>query len=284
MLTVLAAAGVLTTGAHRAPQWELAELAGRCVGDAHGLDDGRLTATVVLRAAAAACGVPVPETAAARRDLWARIGVIPDLLSGTVLVWGLRPPGDDPWSRMMRDRADLGLVTHLTLHELNGAAGGVPLADTDVSVFSCENPQVVQAAARMGAVSPLICLAGNPSSAGWITLRRLVEAGAAVRYHGDFDWPGIAIAGRVLAAGVAPWRMSVADYLQALEELPRDAAPELTGTPVVTPWEPGLAAVMQSRNVAVHEEATLPLLLAGLCSGETSPREASSRYGGDLNL
>ena len=47
------------------PRWQLAELAGRCTGDAHGLDSGRLAAQLVLRAAAAA-HLPPPVTAAAR--------------------------------------------------------------------------------------------------------------------------------------------------------------------------------------------------------------------------
>jgi len=39
---------------------------GRCTGDAHGLDSGRLAAQLVLRTAAASCDLPPPVTAAAR--------------------------------------------------------------------------------------------------------------------------------------------------------------------------------------------------------------------------
>ena len=59
-----------------------------------------------------------PRTAdlhAARRQ---RAGVSTDEISGTVITWALRPPGRDRWSAMMCERADLGLVTHLTVHEL----------------------------------------------------------------------------------------------------------------------------------------------------------------------
>lgn len=41
-----------------------------------------------------------------------------DEISGTVITYGLRPPGADRWSAMMRERAGLGLITHLTVHEL----------------------------------------------------------------------------------------------------------------------------------------------------------------------
>jgi hypothetical protein len=57
-----------------------------------------------------------------RRSLWQRVGVSTDEISGTVLVWAVRPPGVDRWSAMMRERADLGLVTHLTVHELQRSA------------------------------------------------------------------------------------------------------------------------------------------------------------------
>jgi uncharacterized protein (TIGR02679 family) len=158
-------------------RWELAELAGRCTGDAHGLDDGRLTGALVLRAAAVALGERVPASAAARRELWARLGVIPDLVSGTVLAWGLRPDGRGRWAAMMRDRSDLRLVTHLTLYELRGAAAGTALAAAGQRVYACENPQVLQAAARAECGGPLVCLSGTLASAGWLLLRGLLGGG-----------------------------------------------------------------------------------------------------------
>ncbi|GLX97652.1 TIGR02679 family protein [Herbidospora sp. NBRC 101105] len=241
-------------------QWERAELAARHLGDAHGLDDGRLVASLVLRALAAAQGSPPPETAADRRDLWHGAGVIADQLSGTVLVWGLRPPGLDRWSAMMRERADLGLATHLTVHELLRAdvryhpAGG--------PVFACENPQVLQAAIRTPAEHPLMCLYGNPAAAGLLLLRRLAGQRVNVRYHGDFDWPGLAIARRIIGLGAEPWRMSADDYESAVPA--DDRATTLHGRPVATPWDPRLETVMRDRGVAVHEEAVLESLLPDL--------------------
>ncbi|HEX7305294.1 TIGR02679 domain-containing protein, partial [Lentzea sp.] len=78
--------------------FELAELASAACGDAHALDAGQVTAAVVLRALAAATGTPSPTTAAARRELWSAVGVSPDAVSGTLLTWAVRPPGDDSWS------------------------------------------------------------------------------------------------------------------------------------------------------------------------------------------
>lgn len=267
VLAELAAAGALDpsrSASERPAGWGLAELATKCTGDAHGLDSGRVAAALVLRAAAAAHGLHPPESAAEVRNLWTLLGVVPDELSGTVLVWSLRPPGDDPWSVMMRARADLGLVTHLTLHELKGAAATLAWAVAGTTVSVCENPQVLQAAARAGATGALVCTSGNPASAGWGLLRGLVKQGALVRYHGDFDWPGTAIAGRIVAAGAQPWRMSAADYEDAVAAASSADKLPLAGTPGPTPWDPQLAVNMSRIGVAVHEEALLNVLLADL--------------------
>lgn len=246
--------------------WELAALATRVTGDAHGLDDSRLSCAILLRAAAQALERPVPESAGARRELWQALGVATDAISGTVLTWRLRPPGTDPWSAMLRQRADLGLITHLTLHELE-RAGEVAYADPRQTISVCENPQVLQAAAHANAGGPLVCLSGNPATVGTRLLQALLAAGNPVRYHGDFDWPGIAIAGRIIAAGATAWRMSAAAYEDAVARLDGDHAVALTGKAVRTPWDPALASSMLARGLAVHEESVLPDLLADLADG-----------------
>ncbi|MGI5243267.1 TIGR02679 family protein [Dactylosporangium sp. CA-139066] len=253
------------------PPVELAALASRVTGDAHGLDDTTLASLVVLRAAAQAHDRPVPETAAQRRDLWQMLGVATDAISGTVLTWRLQPPGPDRWSSMMRDRAHLGLITHLTLHELDHA-GAVPFARPGQAVFACENPQVLQAAARADVDTPMVCLSGNPAAAGTRLLQALIAAGNPVRYHGDFDWPGVAIAGRIVSLGASPWRMSAADYRAAVSALDADHAIALTGKPVGTAWDQALGVTMQARGLAVHEEAVLPELLTDLI-GDRATRD-----------
>ncbi|MGW5215816.1 TIGR02679 family protein [Streptomyces sp. NPDC004051] len=248
------------TGAEAVKQWELSELAAHTTGDAHGLDESRLTSILVLKAIAAACTLPSPDSGASRRLLWERVGVSTDTLSGTVMVWKLDPPGIHPWAMMMRTRNDLSLVTHLTLQELR-TVSDVALTVPGATVYVCENPQVLQAAARYGLPGVLVCGSGNPSAAGWELLRRLVASGANVAYHGDFDWPGVAIAERVIRLGARPWRMHSTDYLDALAELPADRLTPLTGAPAPSPWDPRLEAMMAQRGLAVHEEAQLDRLL-----------------------
>jgi len=234
----------------------LAELASEVAGDAHGLDDGSAAAALILRALAFALQVPPAASAAERRELWRRVGVATDEISGTVITWGLRPPGRGRWSAMMRERADLGLVTHLTVHELCRAA---ELTGSDQIIHACENPQVLQRLAAAGIDGPLACFSGNPASAGTILLMRTV-----VHYHGDFDWPGIGIARRIFDRGARPWRLNRDDYLEGIERLPAEVRLGLSGRAEATPWDERLRAAMMAADVAVHEEAIVDILLADL--------------------
>jgi uncharacterized protein (TIGR02679 family) len=252
-----AVAAVRTVDADPRPR-TLGELAAAVAGDAHGLDPGRRAGAVAVRGLAARAEEAAPTTAADRARLWASVGVRVDDVSGTALVLGWRPPGTSAWPVSMRARADLGLPTHLTLRELRAAPR--PWAAAGDVVHACENPQVVQAAADRGLDGTLLCLQGNPSAAGSLLVGSLLADGAVVRYHGDFDWPGIAIASRVLAAGAQPWRLSAADYRSAVPP----AGVPLVGRPEATPWAPELAVVMADTGIAVHEESVLDDLLADL--------------------
>jgi uncharacterized protein (TIGR02679 family) len=237
------------------PPIGLAELAGEIIGDAHGLDGG-VPAALVLRALAFALDAAPAASAAERRLLWQRVGVSTDEISGTVITWALRPPGRDRWSAVMRERADLGLVTHLTVHELQRAAD---LTRPGEIIHACENPQVLQRLAAAGVEHPVACMSGNPAAAGMTLLAR-----TAVLYHGDFDWPGIAIARRIFDRGARPWRFGRTDYADAVNHLPADNRLGLSGRTQATPWDEGLNAAMTAADVAVHEELTVDVLLSDL--------------------
>ncbi|HEY0716209.1 MAG TPA: TIGR02679 family protein [Streptosporangiaceae bacterium] len=234
----------------------LAELASQVTGDAHGLDGGVPAAAMVLRALAFALDCEPAGSAAERRQLWQRVGVATDEISGTVITFGLRPPGGDRWSVMMRERAELGLVTHLTVLELQRAGALTPAGEI---VHACENPQVLQRFAAAGVDRPVACFSGNPAAAGMVLLGRM-----SVRYHGDFDWPGIAIARRVFERGALPWRFGRDDYAAAVERLPAAGRLGLSGRAERTPWDEALGQAMAAADVVVHEEAIVELLLADL--------------------
>lgn len=242
------------------------ELAERVTGTAHGLDDGTLLSRIVLRAVARVLEVPPPQDARSRRELWEAAGVAVDRVSTTVLTLGLAPLGDEPAVRLLRDRTRAGFETHLTLRDLTRITWRLP---PDTEVLVCENPRVVEAAADRGCTRPLVCVSGNPTTTALTLLDALHAAGARLAYRGDFDWPGIAIANRMIGRYAArPWRMRTTDYEQHVATA-RDRGtplPPLTGAPVDAVWDPELTPAMTALGVAVQEESALELLLTDLLS------------------
>lgn len=239
----------------------LSVLADRTLRDTHALDDGTRRATMVVRALATIYELPLPTDATQRRQLWERAGVADDELSSVVLVAGMRPPGSGLVSSILRLCADAGQVAALTLGQLRATTWPAGLPET---VWVFENPSVVALAlARFGTrCPPVVCTSGWPNSAGILLLRGLSAAGCTLRYHGDFDGEGIRIAANVAArTGATPWRMSTADYLDALSA-------DATGTPVgrVTdaPWDAALADQLRAHDVTVSEERVADLLLEKL--------------------
>lgn len=269
------------------------DLATAVAGNAHALDEGRTAAALILRALAARAGEPVPATTAARRDLWERAGVRVDLVSTTCLTVGLTataghgradddadprdagagvghdpdpgstgagedgrraPLGAGPTARRVNLAAEAGDPLHLTAWDLRRCSLRVPPV-----VLVCENPRVLEAIAERGAPIPVVCTSGRPTLVVLDVLSAL--HGAELRYHGDFDWPGIAIANRLVAeAGVAPWLMGASDYERGLT----GARLQLAGTPVDPVWDGELGAAMRHHGLAIHEEAVLPRILAAL--------------------
>jgi len=238
-----------------APGLPLPVFAERVLGDPHGLDDPGRCSGLVLRALAGGAGLPPPADSDARRELWERAGVAPDELSSTVLAAGFRLRGDDVVARVLRASAEAGQAAVLTLAQLR-AAGDWTHLPPDVWAF--ENPAVrARARGRVGARGPpQVCIAGGPSAAGVLLLRRLTAGGATVHYHGDLDGDGLRIAANVVArTGARPWRMTSADYLAAAATGP----PVGRVTPV--PWDPDLAVHLTRVGTGVPEERVAAELL-----------------------
>jgi uncharacterized protein (TIGR02679 family) len=244
----------------------IGRLAAECCGDAHALDDGRPVGTLALSAVRALAGLPFAAegTADSRRAAWAAIGVHLDELSSLVLCLGL--PGDTRTAlgRTLASYRDVGQPAVLTLRQLRCHDG--PLRAARVRI--CENPVVVAAAADELGIQcqPLVCVAGQPSAAGWRLLELLADGGSEFSYHGDFDWGGIRIASAVRhRVSWWPWRYDHVAY-EATVSAAHPLAPfaELVGEPAATPWEPELAAVMRHHNVRIEEELTLDALLQDL--------------------
>lgn len=240
------------------------ELAAMATGSAHGLDDGTWLARLVQRGVALAHGTEFPDDAAGRRALWRLVSITPDEVSSTVLTYGLRPDGEGWRERALRERADHHAEVHVTPRELHGLRLQLT-AGTLIHI--CENPRVVEAAADAACVQPLVCTSGSAATVVFTLLDALAATGCRFAYHGDFDWPGIALANRVICRYEArPWRMGTADYEHLAARSQAEGIPQLAldGQPVDADWDPDLAPAMTALGVALHEEATLDLLVDDL--------------------
>ena len=237
----------------------LPALAAQITGDTKALNHGTVVGTLVLRALAVRAGAARPGSAAERRDLWDRAGVLVDDLASRVLVLNLPAEGEG-LGEWLTGAARCGTPFQVTLHQLTAH----PIQVACPRIFVCENPAVLRrACAELGAACPpLVCTEGRPSTAFHRLVGLAVGAGAELWYHGDFDWPGVAIAADVIARyGGRPWRMGASDYLPAASEGVR-----LTGEPVKAPWDPGLIEAMRATGHAVYEETLGDQLLADLAT------------------
>lgn len=226
-------------------------LAAEALGDAHALDPGRPAATLLR-------GALDPGRRFSRlRDLWAQQGVLVSELAKPVVVLNLVATGDGPVDRLLAAARQAGEPLHLSLRNL---VRQPPRWRPGQRLYVCENPDVVAAAAdELGAACPaMVSLDGQMSAAPRVLLDQLHAAGCRFCYHGDFDWPGVAIANGVIQRyGATPWRYSSRDYAPA-------AGAPLRGDLISAVWDAALAPAMRAAGAAVHEESQLQLLLGDL--------------------
>jgi len=238
----------------------LAELAASALGNAHALDSGRTLSNLLLRAVSRLGNVQTWDDSEGRRDAWASVGVLLDELSAPVAVLNLRARGKDPTSCALNLHADAGEPQFLTIRQLVRTP---PTFDTSAPlVYVFENKNVLAGAAdRLGnKTPPLIATDGQPKTALHVLLRQLRDAGFQIRYHGDFDWPGIAIANAIRSRhGAEIWAMSTDDYLASVS-----GNLKLTGKATNADWDKALCSAMTVTGVALHEEQQLDLLLGSL--------------------
>lgn len=230
------------------------ELAARLLGSSHALDSGTRLEAAVARALRLRLGT------SDNRELWEQSGVHLDLTSAPALTWSLPMSGDCRLSALTSQATDFGLPLHLTRFALERHPARVA---PGTSVLVVENPRIVEAAAQSRSTTPVLSTNGQPSSAVLLLLTQLLESGAALCYHGDFDTPGLAICERLTRLGVIPWRMTARDYCDALKAADAQAIPlpidELSPGP--TPWDPTLRDVFNRERRIVHQERLLPALI-----------------------
>jgi uncharacterized protein (TIGR02679 family) len=112
-----------------------------------------------------------------------------------------------------------------------------------------------------------VCTSGSAATVVLTLLDALAATGCRFAYHGDFDWPGITLANRIIRRyGARPWRMDAEDYEHLAARSQAEGIPQLPldGQPVKAVWDPGLAPAMTALGVVLHEEVTLDLLVDDL--------------------
>jgi len=244
------------------------QLAAETLGDAHALDAGRPIAALVLAAwrhheRHGACesrvGPLVIDEDARLRDVWARAGVLVNELARPALFLNL------PHATGVAGSWAPGEPAYLSLRQLLRRPPDWPVAGR--RVFVCENPAIVAIAAdRLGAAcAPLVSTDGMPAAAQRTLLDQLAAAGARLHYHGDYDWPGIAIANFMLRSwDMKPWNFGAADYLAAVAGASTARARDLDPSATEASWDPQLAPAMLEHGLAIAEEAVVERLLGDL--------------------
>jgi uncharacterized protein (TIGR02679 family) len=251
-----------------------AQLAADVLGDAHALDNGRAAATLVLAVwrQIEIPGGKQPEASDANtrdedgiqkaldgekaRDVWARAGILVNELARPAAFLNL--PVMDTKSQVLGEPGYLSLRRLLRSRPEWAVAGRF--------VYVCENPNMLAIAAdNLGQhCPPMVCTDGMPAAAQNALLRQLMQAGAHLLYHGDFDWPGLRIGNYVMREfGARPWRFGAADYLAAIRVAARPGH-RLKGTEVLASWDAELTPAMRENQVAIAEEGVAASLLEDL--------------------
>jgi uncharacterized protein (TIGR02679 family) len=242
----------------------LSVLAAQTTGDGHALDPGRPLSLLALRAVARLGEIPEDnEGAEWRRTVWASVGILCGELTNPVLVLNLPADSRTPTGGALASHRAVGQPAYLTARQL---LQDQPLPGLDgATIYLCENPSVVaEAANRLGAAcAPLVCLSGHPAAAATVLLRQLLAAGAQLRYHGDFDWPGIVIANSIFQRFHArAWRFDACAYRTAVCSIRNGQL--LRGRPVSAAWDPHLSDAMQTAGLKIEEERVLVDMLCDL--------------------
>lgn len=230
----------------------LSRFAADVLGDAHGLDEGRPVSTLAMAV------LREDESGERAREVWARHGLLVSELAAPVLVLSLPAERSSPGAELAERARELGEPLHLSLRTLLKTPPEWAVSGRVVRV--CENPSIVAMATdRLGArCAPLVCTDGMPSASHRVLLTQLAEQGADLRYHGDFDWPGISIANFVMRTFSAkPWRFNSEDY-----EVSRGR--KLQGAPVQACWDQELGAKMERVGYVLEEEIVVESLLHDL--------------------
>jgi uncharacterized protein (TIGR02679 family) len=241
-----------------------ARLAAEVLGNAHALDSGQPMATLVLAVWRQSLPTASPQRDELElrgnntRDIWAKAGVLVNELARPALFLNL--PVQGPAAH----RYCLGEPDYLSLRALLRSPRCWDVGGRDV--FVCENPNLLAIAADCLGVrcAPLVCTDGMPAAAQQELLAQLMQAGARLHYHGDFDWAGVRIGNYVVREyGARPWRFGATDYVDAVQAAPALEL-RLEGPEANASWDEALAPAMRNHRLPIPEEGVARKLLPDL--------------------
>jgi uncharacterized protein (TIGR02679 family) len=250
-----------------------AQLAANTLGDAHALDTGQAAATLVLAVWRERIApqhiteddsLPIDSRTTNEigdervRDIWAKAGVLVNELARPALFLNIHID-----SRRIPPLLP-GEPSYASLRFLLRSNPAWNVSGREIYV--CENANLLAIAAdKLGAnCAPMVCTDGMPAAAQRVMLQQLAAAGGRLRYHGDYDWPGVRIGNYVIREyGALPWRFDANEYLTAVARAPRPGL-ALAGSEVEASWDEGLAAAMRVHQLAIAEESLADELLQDL--------------------
>jgi uncharacterized protein (TIGR02679 family) len=250
-----------------------AQLAATTLGDAHALDGGQAVATLVLAAwreriepqqihehdSLPIEGRTTVEIGDERvRDIWAKAGVLVNELARPALFLNLDIDGRRTPPLLSGEPSYASLRFLLRSNPAWDVKGR--------NIYVCENANLLAIAAdKLGAnCAAMVCTDGMPAAAQRVMLHQLVTAGGRLRYHGDYDWPGLRIGNYVIREyGALPWRFDASEYLTAVARAPRPGL-ALAGPEVGASWDESLTAAMRVHQLAIAEESLADELLKDL--------------------
>lgn len=248
-----------------------AQLAATTLGDAHALDTGQAVATLVLAVWRERIvpqhthgddSLPVEiarEIGDERvRDIWAKAGVLVNELARPALFLNLHIGGRRTPPLLSGEPNYASLRFLLRTNPCWDVSGR--------DIYVCENANLLSIAAdKLGAnCAPMVCTDGMPAAAQRVMLQQLVAAGGRLRYHGDYDWPGVRIGNYVIREyGALPWRFDANEYLAGVAQAPRPGL-ALAGPEVEASWDDALTVAMRVHQLAIAEESLADGLLQDL--------------------
>lgn len=249
---------------NRSGRWSRVDVAAYLYGSAHGLDSQSLRERLCRRALVHRG--PPGDLGDDGGAVWEAAGFHLDRVSEPVLTWGLDLGDGSELDSLARAATAAGVALPITTMALEGWRPSATFCATAGPVLVVENPRVVEAAADLRVGFAVVTTNGNPRRNVVDLVGRLIDGGAEVYYHGDFDAAGLAICGRMAAAGCRPYAMADGDYAEACDRAGRRglALPVDPNQAGPTPWSP---ALQQTFNVdrgrrVVHEEFVIHTVLA----------------------